>query len=103
MEPVEWIIGILLIFGGHELLNKDKPEEPIVAEVAQKQSLVSDEPVFERGLYYRTGEGYFISNLTPVPQMVDGCDRPVLTADLTAPRTDSSKIQVTEIDMVCGG
>ena len=103
MEPVEWIIGLVLLFGGYELLNDDEQEQPIVAEVVQEQSIVSDEPVFERGRFYKTGEGYFISNLTPVPQKVDGCDRPVLTADLTAPRTDGDQIQVTEVDIVCGG
>ena len=103
MEPVEWIIGLVLLFGGYELLNDDEQEQPIVAEVVQEQSIVSDEPMFERGHFYKTVEGYFISNLTPVPQKVDGCDRPVLTADLTAPRTDGDQIQVTEVDIVCGG
>lgn len=102
MEPVEWIVGLVLLFGGYELINKDAPSEPVV-EVIQEQTVVSDEPVFERGRYFNTGDGYFISNLTPAPVKPDGCDRPVLTADLTSPRTGEGQIQVTKVDNVCGG
>lgn len=103
MEPVEWIVGLVLLIGGYELWGKEEPQEPVAVEVVTEQSIVSDEPLFERGRYYRTKDGYYISNLTPAPQKVDGCDRPVLTADLTAPRGDEGQIQVTEVDMECEG
>ena len=101
MEPVGWIVGLALLFGGYELINKEVPSES-VEEVTQEQTVVSDEPVFERGRYFNTSDGYYISNLTPEPIKPDGCDRPVLTADLSTPRTDEGEIQVTKVDNVCG-
>lgn len=103
MEPVEWIVGLVLFIGGYELWGKDEPKEPVVVEVVQEEPVVSDVPVFERGRYYKTGEGYYISNLTPARQKIEGCDRPVLTADLTAPRNDDGEIRVTEVDIACEG
>lgn len=102
MEPVGWIIGIVLLFGGYELVNKEVQEEPI-SELVEEHTIVSDVPVFERGRYFNTGNGYYISNLTPEKIKPDGCDLPILTADLTSPRTDEGQIQVTKVDNVCGG
>lgn len=103
MEPVEWIVGLVLFIGGYELWAQEEPQEPVEMEIVTEQSLVSVEPLFERGRYYRTEDGYYISNLTPAPRKVDGCDQPVLTAGLTAPRSDEGQIQVTKIDIECEG
>jgi hypothetical protein len=102
MEPVELFVGFILIFGGYELISNDKNESVSIEEV-QKVSVVSDAPVFERGRFFKTIDGYYISNLTPARLKVEGCDRPILTADLTAPRVDNEEIQVTEVDMACEG
>ncbi|MCG8612258.1 MAG: hypothetical protein MI864_17180 [Pseudomonadales bacterium] len=103
MEPFEWIIGLALLLGGYEILTDEKQDEPIVSNAVKEQSIVSDIPVFERGRYYRTGDGYFISNLTPALQKADGCDRPILTTDLTEPQIEDDHIQVTEVYIVCEG
>ena len=102
MEPIEWIVGLMLFMGGYELGSKEEPKEPVmVAEVTQKQSVLSDVPIYERGRYYKTSEGYFISNLTPVPQKVGGCNPFGLTSDQTEPSNDDGQIQFTDIDLAC--
>ena len=103
MELFGLIVGLVLVIGGYERWEKEEPKEAVAAEIVTEQPIVSVEPLFERGRYYRTKDGYYISNLTPAPQKVDGCDRPVLTADLTAPRGDGGQIQVTEVDIECEG
>ena len=108
MEPIEWIVGFVLFIGSYELWVKEEPQElvavaPVAVETITEQSIVSVEPLFERDRYYRTEDGYFISNLTPTPKNVSGCDRSVLTADLTTVGRDEGQIQVTEVDIECEG
>ena len=50
-----------------------------------------------------TDYGYYISNLTPKPVQAQGCDMPILTADLSAPRSEDGGIYITEIDVECEG
>lgn len=57
MEPIEWIIIAALIFGGHELHEKYDREKDGVAVV--------EKPAFEKGKYYLSQEGYFITDLHP--------------------------------------
>lgn len=102
MEPVEWIIGLVLIFGGYELWNKEESAEATSATVI-KQTMVSEKPVFERGRFYKTDEGYYISDLSPEPLLADGCERPVLTADLSVARANDGQIKVTDVDIQCEG
>lgn len=102
MEPVEWIIGLVLLLGGYELWDKVETAEGTSGAVI-KQTVVSIEPVFERGRYYKTADGYYISDLSPKPLIADGCERLVLTTDLSAPRVDDQQIKVTEVDIPCEG
>lgn len=101
MEPVEWVIGLILLFGGYEVFGKDKKDEPV--EVVQDVSIVSEDPVFERGRFFKTPDGYYISDLSPKPEQIEGCESPLLTADLTKLRDQEDAIEVTEIDVSCEG
>lgn len=63
----------------------------------------TNEPAFQRNKYYKTTEGYYISNLTQAPAVADGCDAPILTADFSAPRSEQGDIFITEVDVECEG
>lgn len=102
MDPVGWIVGLAILFGGYDLISEDELKEQ-AAEAVQEQTIVSEAPVFERGRYFKSSDGYFISNLTLAPVKPDGCDSPILTADLTSPRINDGQIRVTEVTIVCGG
>jgi hypothetical protein len=105
MEPIQLFIGFLLITGGISLMNSDDSEsiEENGPMMVVESSVVSDKPVYKRGIYYRTSQGYYVSNLTPKPKAIDGCERSVLTADLSSPRSDGDSIQVTEHRVECEG
>jgi len=95
---MEWLIVVtLIIFGANQMAE----EEPPVVEVVP-DPIVSTTPVYERGRYYKTHKGYFVSNLTPAPDKADGCDRPILTANLDQPRSSDS-LDVKEIQLNCEG
>jgi len=64
---------------------------------------VIEKPAYQRGSYFKTNRGYYISNLTPAPVQAEGCDTPILTADLSAPRSDSDDIYITEVEVECDG
>jgi len=96
---MEWVIGLLLFWGGHEL-GSHNGEKDVVIE-REIESTVSTEFIFKRGRYYKTDAGYYISNLTPKPQKAIGCDRPVLIADLTGSLPAADKMKVTEVQMEC--
>lgn len=102
MEPAGLIIGFLLFFG-YSLLSVDSPQNVQTAQVEVEHPQVTTVNVFERGRFYRSTEGYYISNLTPEPELVKGCELPVLIADLNATRTADAQLQVTEIDVGCEG
>lgn len=59
MEPVSWIIALALLIGGYELLDDDKPEEDEGNTV-----IVSETKAFKKGVYYKTEDGYFITDLS---------------------------------------
>lgn len=101
MEPVEWIIGIILLFGGYEALKKDEPVVTPPVVVVEPTPLISSTPIFQRGRYYRTEAGYYISNLTPEPQAADGCADPILTADLSPRGVEGKPIEVSEAVIDC--
>ena len=62
-----------------------------------------NEPAFQRGKYYKSDEGFYISNLTPAPVMALGCDTPINTADFAAPRSEDGDMFITEVDVECEG
>ncbi|WP_444928297.1 hypothetical protein ACJJI4_24015 (plasmid) [Microbulbifer sp. TRSA002] len=102
MEPIEWIVGLVLLFGGYELWNKDGPDENTTATVIE-QTVVSDEPLFERERFYKTVDGYYISDLSPKPLIADGCERSFLITDLSVARANDEQIKVTEVEIQCEG
>lgn len=96
---MEWLILVTLIFfGAEELISEDEPEVVVLPE-----PIVSTEPVYVRGRYYKTEQGYFVSNLTTEPAKAEGCDRPVLTANLSEPRYGAHDLNITEVAMSCEG
>lgn len=78
MEPIEWIIILSLIFGGHELLEKHNEEKDGV--------IVVENALYERGKYFKSDEGYFVSNLS-VPEI----ELTTQEADCTYLNEDSGK------------
>lgn len=64
------------------------------AKIERKQN----QRVYARGSYY-AHEGYYISNLSPEPQLADGCNKPVLTADLSKPY--EGQVSVTSVEVGC--
>lgn len=101
MEPIEWIVGLILIFGGIEVMDEeDNVDNRIIEEVVHGKR-VSDDPVYERGIFFKSQNGYFITNLTPEPVDVEGCDSQILVADLSEKRNSEVQLSVTEVEMMC--
>ena len=102
---MEWILVPLLVWGGYEWGSYDESlEHGAPATVINQQTLVENQTsTYERGKYYKTQQGYYISNLQPKPKKDEGCDRSIIVADLSEPNNAEEKISVTEIQMTCGG
>lgn len=88
-----WLITFLIVSGCSTLGNNHQDKE--YSEI--------EKPAYQRGSYFMTDYGYYISNLTPKPVQAQGCDMPILTADLSAPRSEDGGIYITEIDVECEG
>jgi len=102
MEPIGWVALLSLLFGGYHLSQDDK--STVVIEeiiVQQDDQLVSQTPVYKRGRYYNTGQGYYVSNLSPEEEKIDGCDTPILTADLSAPRKQNELMSIDTVQIQC--
>lgn len=93
IKRVPWLIPLLAVSGCSTLGNNPQDMEYTVIK----------KPAYQRGSYLKTGNGYYISNLTPEPVQAEGCDMPILTADLSAPRSEDSDIDITEVDVKCEG
>lgn len=103
MGAFEWILAVALIGGGsYWFWPEEETADPTPIAHVEDASLMSETPIFERGRYYRSAEGYLISNLTPEAGQFDGCERSVLTADLTATR-EGGAIEVQEVAVGCEG
>lgn len=59
MEPIEWILILTLIFGGHEIHQQHEREKDGV--------VVIEKPDYKKGKYFRSEEGYYVTNLQPTP------------------------------------
>lgn len=102
---MEFIVGAILValgwWGGSEYEASQQPvviQNPIV--VIEKPELVSEEPVFEQGMFYQTTKGYYITDLSPRKELPEGCSNPLLTADLSEPR-ETENLDVQEVDVKC--
>jgi len=92
-KGILWIIPLLAMSGCSTFGSNTQEMEYTVIE----------KPVYQRGSYFKTSRGYYISNLTPAPMQAEGCDIPILTADLSAPRSDGGDIYITEVEVECDG
>lgn len=103
MEPIGWIALITLLFGGYHLSSDDdtKVVYEEVMQVEEKQQLVSETPVFERGKYFQSGQGYYVSNLSPVKKKIEGCDSPILTTDLSVSRKQGELMPIDIVLIQC--
>jgi len=101
---MELIVALIMFVGGYELSDYlESEDEPAVTQemTVVVEAPPSLSPVFERGRYFKSAEGYFISDLSPAPEKVEGCERPVLTADLSEPLQDGAKMYVQVVKMSC--
>ena len=98
MEPIQWIVAIFLVLGGYEV-GKNQNQQTNIVEPSK--SIVSDAPVFERGIYYKTDQGYYISDLSPSPMYALGCERPLYLTDLSIPANENQSREVTEYTIPC--
>lgn len=97
MELIGLLIGMILFITGNDVIENNKPQQ----EASYIETI--EEPVYQRGRYFKSEDGYYISNLTPKPVVADGCDLPILTADLSVPRSEKGHIYITEVDVECDG
>lgn len=102
MEPIIWVALFSLLFGGYHLSSDN--ETNVVAEErveVEKNQFLSETPIFERGKYYQTGQGYYISNLSQDKQKIEGCDSPILTTDLSVARDHGEIMAIDTMQMQC--
>ncbi len=88
MEPIEWIIILTLIFGGHEVHEKYERDKDGV--------VVIEKPEYKKGKYFRSEEGYYVTNLQAAPisdavelNGVNDCDKS-LKGNTVAAETSTS-------------
>ena len=101
MEPVEWFIGLVLLFGGAELWDRNKSAEN---ENNTDRVIVSAEPVYTKGRYFLSDQGYYITDLSSEPSQEFECDDTAYSAD--RPVTNSDREDGSVVDGVivgCGG
>ena len=105
MEPITIIALLVLAFGAGVYLDEDA--EPVVSPVEQTHiDIVDNTPsaiapkIFARQTYTLSPDGYYLSNLTPDPTQHEGCNKPVLVADLSQPNTQEL-LPVTPVNVGC--
>lgn len=99
MEPVT-IVGIIVVFiGGSLFFSEDTPEASVEQSAVESQT-TEDQAAFARGRYIPTDHGYYISNLSAEPVVADGCDLPVLVADLSN-HSPGPKLNVAPVMVDC--
>ena len=102
---MEILLSLLALWGGYEWLSTEdeviESTEVVVQIVKDSEPPISTEPaepVYGRGLFIKTEQGYYISNLTAE---IEGCYRPILVSDLTRVPDDNKDITVSEIQISC--
>lgn len=103
MEPITMVSLFVLTIGADKLFRDDidapVQPEPVTEQIVEE----SPEPEFKRGVFFRTDAGYYISNLSPEPVEVPGCNQPVLVADLTKPHEQKTIREVQTVQVGCNG
>ncbi len=104
MEPITMAGLFVVAVGGSMYFNAVDAEAPesAVAQVEGAVEVSSANPTFARGVFIRTDNGYYISNLSPQPIKAEGCDQPVLVADLSQPRSAEPR-DVSSVMVNCEG
>ena len=99
---MEILFILLTCWGGYELFSGDtmvtQTEDTALIEVAPQ----ARKSVYARGEYYRSENGYLISDLSKPSIAVLGCHRPILTSDLSSPSTQEKRV-VTAVTVSCEG
>jgi hypothetical protein len=105
MEPITIITLLVLAFGAGVYL--DEGADPVVSPVEHTHiEIVDNTPsatapkIFARHTYTLSPDGYYLSNLTPEPNQHEGCNTPVLIADLSQPNTQEL-LPVTPVNVGC--
>ena len=105
---MEIVLALLLLgWGGFEVYESKQEvaaleeqqaafEKELAVIKAQQKKL---EYIYAPGKYI-PHEGYYISNLSPTPQKAEGCDSPLLTTDLSKPRSEG-QVTVSGVNVEC--
>lgn len=94
MKKINIIMMLAMTVSGCSVIETKETE--IVSSGVVRQA-----PVFERGVYYRTKKGYYISNLSPRREEAQGCSIPILTTDLSLPVEEGEKMAVKQVEASC--
>lgn len=104
MEPVT-LAGIFVVAVGGSMYFNSADEDlsdKTAAQVEDVGEYSTESQSFARGVFIRTDNGYYISNLSPEPVTAEGCDQPVLVADLSQPRSKET-MDVSPVMVDCEG
>jgi hypothetical protein len=105
---MEIIIAFLIGFGGFSFYKSEQEIHAAERQVAIEEAISTvesefkpknEDHVYARGKYIPR-RGYYISNLSPVPPVADGCELPVLTTDLSKPRKEVP-VSVSSAEVRC--
>ena len=102
---MEIVIAVLLFVSGYgfsEFIGDETA--PVVTEV--NSTVIEDgqqttSTNYKRGHFVLSSYGYYITNLSPKP--AEGCERPILTADLSRPMKDGETLPVHSVSVDCEG
>ena len=103
------LIIALLVFGASEdegVQIEDTDTVVQTEEIVEQEIMtgnVSAVPVFTRGQYYKSENGYYISDLSIKPSIASKRNCSVLVADLSQTHQANNKTLVTEVKTDCGG
>jgi hypothetical protein len=101
MEPVEWFIGLVLLFGGAELWERNNSAEHVNNT---DREIVSAEPVYTKGRYFLSDQGYYITDLSSEPSQEVECNDTANAADQPVSNSVSEDGSVVDGVIVgCGG
>lgn len=104
MEPITMIGLFVVAVGGGMYFNAADQQlhEDTAPQAENTSEVASASKSFTRGIYIPTDSGYYISNLSSEPVKAEGCDQPVLVADLSQPRSKELQ-EVSTVMVDCEG
>lgn len=85
MFVLDWIAGVLIFLSGYEIWGATQTDE---AQLEPAQVHISSEPVFKKGIYYRSKDGYFISNLSADSSTPSPCASMLSISDHGVPNVE---------------